>query len=256
MTIEEIAELFIAATRSAVENWHDSRHPKLKEALLALRKYSDEREAKITELTREMRDRIAAGREEESCYAFDEVLAERDATIARLRKPISVHIGTSVLSRDLVWCECGRGLALSGKWIYCPTCGGSINQDSYRSAVEQVYANGASHFYKDPDELVSQLVQSEAQIARLRKALEEIREASRSVPDQFGSDRTGDCSLASCRCSNHVARAALDDTPQSPKPCIGKDPTCPCQDGDMCHYEGPDAWPIPDTPQSKQDGTA
>lgn len=76
MTIEEIAELFIAATRSAVENPHDSRHPKLKEALLALRKYSDEREAKITELTREMRDRIAAG------------CTERDATIEKLTKEL------------------------------------------------------------------------------------------------------------------------------------------------------------------------
>lgn len=26
------------------------------------------------------------------------------------------------------------------------------------------------------------------------------------------------------------------------KPCIGNDPTCPCQDGDMCHYRGPNAW--------------
>jgi len=29
------------------------------------------------------------------------------------------------------------------------------------------------------------------------------------------------------------------------KKCIGNDPLCPCQDGDMCHYEGPDPWPIP-----------
>jgi hypothetical protein len=29
--------------------------------------------------------------------------------------------------------------------------------------------------------------------------------------------------------------------------CPGKDATCPCQDGDACHYEGPDAWPIPPT---------
>ena len=24
---------------------------------------------------------------------------------------------------------------------------------------------------------------------------------------------------------------------QHPKPCIGKDPQCPCQDGDACHYK-------------------
>ena len=26
--------------------------------------------------------------------------------------------------------------------------------------------------------------------------------------------------------------------------CIGNDPFCPCQDGDMCHYAGANAWPI------------
>lgn len=24
--------------------------------------------------------------------------------------------------------------------------------------------------------------------------------------------------------------------------CIGNDPLCPCQDGDLCHYRGPNAW--------------
>jgi hypothetical protein len=32
------------------------------------------------------------------------------------------------------------------------------------------------------------------------------------------------------------------------EPCIGNDPTCPCQDGDCCHYGGPDAWPVPSKP--------
>lgn len=26
--------------------------------------------------------------------------------------------------------------------------------------------------------------------------------------------------------------------------CIGNDPTCPCQDGDQCHYKGENPWPI------------
>ena len=26
--------------------------------------------------------------------------------------------------------------------------------------------------------------------------------------------------------------------------CIGLDPLCPCQDGDMCHYEGPNPFPV------------
>lgn len=29
-------------------------------------------------------------------------------------------------------------------------------------------------------------------------------------------------------------------------PCIGNDPSCPCQDGDLCHYRGPGAWPVPE----------
>lgn len=38
--------------------------------------------------------------------------------------------------------------------------------------------------------------------------------------------------------------------------CPGKDATCPCQDGDACHYEGPNAWPIPTEArqQPNQDG--
>lgn len=28
-------------------------------------------------------------------------------------------------------------------------------------------------------------------------------------------------------------------------PCKYGDPSCPCQDGDMCHYEGPNAWTKP-----------
>ena len=28
------------------------------------------------------------------------------------------------------------------------------------------------------------------------------------------------------------------------EPCIGSDPTCPCQDGDPCHYKGENAWPV------------
>lgn len=32
---------------------------------------------------------------------------------------------------------------------------------------------------------------------------------------------------------------------QAAAQCIGKDPLCPCQDGDACHYEGEDAWPVP-----------
>lgn len=35
-----------------------------------------------------------------------------------------------------------------------------------------------------------------------------------------------------------------DAEPETPAPCIGNDPNCPCQDGDLCHYKGKDAWPV------------
>ena len=34
-----------------------------------------------------------------------------------------------------------------------------------------------------------------------------------------------------------AARDKDDDTQVYAKPCIGKDPRCPCQDGDACHYK-------------------
>ena len=37
---------------------------------------------------------------------------------------------------------------------------------------------------------------------------------------------------------------------QQPVSCIGKDPLCPCQDGDACHYKGEDAFPVP-APQAQ-----
>lgn len=61
-----------------------------------------------------------------------------------------VRVGTSVLTRDLVWCECGRGLSLSGKWNYCPSCGRKIDQASYQQAIEEAFRNGA-RLYRDPD---------------------------------------------------------------------------------------------------------
>ncbi len=79
---------------------------------------------------------------------------------------MKVHVGTSCLTKDLVWCECGRGLSLSGKWNFCPTCGLSIDQDSYISAVEQAKLNGASHFYRDPESIEQAI-----------KALDRIRQS-------------------------------------------------------------------------------
>lgn len=83
---------------------------------------------------------------------------------------MKVRVGDSALTRDLVWCECGRGLSLSGKWLYCPSCGERIDQESYHSAVEQAKLNGATS-YIDP-EMVKKLLTSE-------RAKQELLEAAR-----------------------------------------------------------------------------
>ena len=33
-----------------------------------------------------------------------------------------------------------------------------------------------------------------------------------------------------------MAKAKLEQ-PEQAEPCVGKDPRCPCQDGDACHYK-------------------
>ena len=34
--------------------------------------------------------------------------------------------------------------------------------------------------------------------------------------------------------------------------CPHGDPQCPCQDGDMCHYEGPNPFPEPSPAQKRE----
>lgn len=41
----------------------------------------------------------------------------------------------------------------------------------------------------------------------------------------------------------------MSDVHSTGAPCIGQNPTCPCQDGDACHYEDTPTtkgWPVPD----------
>jgi hypothetical protein len=45
--------------------------------------------------------------------------------------------------------------------------------------------------------------------------------------------------------SESLAKIFLREGWAKPEPCIGDDPACPCQDGAMCHYTGPNAWPLP-----------
>jgi len=47
--------------------------------------------------------------------------------------------------------------------------------------------------------------------------------------------------------SIYAIQTVLAQPEQQAEPCIGKDPRCPCQDGDACHYKdcgGTKAWPV------------
>jgi hypothetical protein len=78
-----------------------------------------------------------------------------------------IHAGDSALTRDLVWCQCGRGISLSGIWSYCPNCGRRIDQYSYLAAVKVAQKNGAVP-YRDAESI--------EEIARLSKELNEARQ--------------------------------------------------------------------------------
>lgn len=63
------------------------------------------------------------------------------------------------------------------------------------------------------------------------------------------SDRyiCSDCSRTFRAVSSFVSHCEY--TGHGRAPCIGNDPTCPCQDGDLCHYiddpvTGTAAWPV------------
>jgi hypothetical protein len=47
------------------------------------------------------------------------------------------------------------------------------------------------------------------------------------------AERTGDCKL----CGHCAATGEKVTFVEQVQPCIGKDPLCPCQDGDACHYK-------------------
>lgn len=68
---------------------------------------------------------------------------ESRLSACELRPEVKVTVGNSSLTRDLVWCECGRGLSTYGYWNFCPNCGGKIDQESYRAACNHADTNGA-----------------------------------------------------------------------------------------------------------------
>lgn len=59
-----------------------------------------------------------------------------------------------------------------------------------------------------------------------------------------------ECGLGPCK-----AGLGQGDAQAKSEACIGGNPTCPCQDGDACHYrdaaDGTKAWPIPEPSQAE-----
>jgi hypothetical protein len=84
-------------------------------------------------------------------------------------------------------------------------------------------------------------------ITSLREALEQPRQEPKPVACRFCHSKKG-CWTWQC-----YSCGEIDDVQQpapllvqQAEPCIGKDPRCPCQDGDACHYKdcgGTKAWP-------------
>lgn len=82
--------------------------------------------------------------------------------------PVKIHIGTSCLSRDLVWCECGRGVSRNGFWNFCPHCGRAIDQESYRAACDLAKQNLATKFIGADEtlELMRPVIEQAQKVAR------------------------------------------------------------------------------------------
>lgn len=64
-----------------------------------------------------------------------------------------------------------------------------------------------------------------------------------------GNKRCPHASDHALACTASNDSMAVSAAPKA-EPCVGNDPTCPCQDGDACHYRDADgikAWPAPQT---------
>jgi hypothetical protein len=85
-------------------------------------------------------------------------------------------------------------------------------------------------------------------IALARQLCYEIAGATSGDDDISGSDY-GSVDVAEILSAEvERLREALAQPEQQAEPCVGKDPRCPCQDGDACHYKdcgGTNALPVP-----------
>lgn len=87
--------------------------------------------------------------------------------------------------------------------------------------------------------------------------LENVDDASNRELEHFMSNTDHRASLlrsAAIGCAMRVAEHYTNEIASLLHPvCIGNDPLCPCQDGDVCHYvatEDTPAWPLPGTQSS------
>ncbi len=128
--------------------------------------------------------------------------------------PVKVHVGNCTLSRDLVWCECGRGLSVTGKWAFCPRCGHPIDQESYAAASEAAQKHAAwPGQYATPAEEIEAL---RAQLAAVGKSEGAAPKAKFTVPFDYvsspapepgelvrlieGARHAEDCESVICEC--------------------------------------------------------
>jgi hypothetical protein len=84
---------------------------------------------------------LQSAKTEESTKALaemDRITGEYQQSLAQIDQPQEYaktpRLGTNVLTKDLWWCECGRGLGgnenlhnIHERWAYCPHCGSSLN---------------------------------------------------------------------------------------------------------------------------------
>lgn len=116
-----------------------------------------------------------------------------------------VRVGSSCLTRDLVWCECGRGLNLLGKWTYCPNCGRKLDQESYRSAVGEASYYGASLYRNADADRAMLAVEKAGEIARRMHHRQDCPAARLEVDDH------------QCKCGLHGIVMALKDGGWAPE---------------------------------------
>ena len=77
----------------------------------------------------------------------------------------------------------------------------------------------------------------------------DLRQAAKAVVDRWDSPAWEWSQQGPTADLIAALRKALEQPEQQAEPCVGKDPRCPCQDGDACHYKdcggGTKARPVP-----------